>query len=62
MQTEINSGVSADGRGLGNKYPWHKFEHKELPVNKRGEFWFNEDTGEIVKQPPYKKISINPDA
>ena len=50
-QTAIGA---ADINSIANKYPWHRFEKKELPQNKRGEFWLNDITGSIVTSPPLK--------
>ena len=62
INSEINEGVSADDNPLTIAYPWHKFELRELPFNKRGDFWMNETTGMVVTSPPLKKEPLNPDA
>jgi len=62
VNADINSRVTVEENPLLHKYPWHKFEKKELPLNKRGIVWLNSDTGTISPEAPMKKSQLNPDA
>jgi hypothetical protein len=54
VNSEIKAGLATEEHPLAIKYPWHKFEKRELHESKRGEFWLDELTGTVVAVPPMK--------
>lgn len=43
------------------KVPISKLEHKAFPKKKHGKYWLNIVSGECLTEPPYVKLSLNPD-